>query len=226
VSVLSSLVATASPGVAAACVAGSYLLGTFPSAWLATRRRGVDPTAAGSGNPGATNVYRTAGRGAGVLTLVGDVLKGAGAAALGWAVGGHGLGVACGVAAVVGHVAPLMPGPGHTSRFHGRSGRGSGRRVLRGGKGVATVAGMALVLFPLAALVSAAAFGVVTTLSRTVSLGSIAAVAVLPAAAGALGAPGREVAALAGCAVIVIARHRAIIGRLWRGEEPHLGTAA
>lgn len=225
-SVLSPLVATASPGVAAACVAGSYLLGTFPSAWLATRRRGVDPTAAGSGNPGATNVYRTAGRGAGVLTLVGDVLKGAGAAALGWAVGGHGLGVACGVAAVVGHVAPLMPGPGHTSRFHGRSGRGSGRRVLRGGKGVATVAGMALVLFPLAALVSAAAFGVVTTLRRTVSLGSIAAVAVLPAAAGALGAPGREVAALAGCAVIVIARHRANIGRLWRGEEPHLGTAA
>jgi glycerol-3-phosphate acyltransferase PlsY len=217
VSVLSPLVATASPGVAAACVAGSYLLGTFPSAWLATRRRGVDPTAAGSGNPGATNVYRTAGRGAAVLTLVGDVLKGAGAAALGWAVGGHGLGVACGVAAVVGHVAPLTPGPG---------GRGSGRRVLRGGKGVATVAGMALVLFPLAALVSAAAFGVVTALSRTVSLGSIAAVAVLPAAAGALGAPGREVAALAGCAVIVIARHRANIGRLWRGEEPHLGTAA
>jgi acyl phosphate:glycerol-3-phosphate acyltransferase len=231
VSVLPPLVASASPAVAVACVAGSYLLGTFPSAWLATRRRGVDPTAAGSGNPGATNVYRTAGRGAGVLTLVGDVLKGAGAAALGWAVGGHGLGVACGVAAVVGHVAPLTPGPahgrsGHTSRPHGRSGRASGTRVLRGGKGVATVAGMAVVLFPLAALVSAAAFGVVTTLSRTVSLGSIAAVAVLPAAAGALGAPGREVAALAGCAVIVIARHRSNIGRLWRGEEPHLGTAA
>ena len=91
---------------------------------------------------------------------------------------------------------------------------------------MATVAGMALVLFPLAALVSAAAFGVVTALSRTVSLGSIAAVAVLPVAAGALGAPGREVAALAGCAVIVIARHRANIGRLWRGEEPQLGTAA
>jgi glycerol-3-phosphate acyltransferase PlsY len=196
-----------------ACVAGAYFLGTFPSAWLATRRRGVDPTGAGSGNPGATNVYRTVGRRAGVLTLLGDVIKGAAAAALGWAIGGHGLGVACGVAAVVGHVAPLTP-------------RGSGLRVLRGGKGVATVAGMALVLFPLAALVSAAAFGAVTAISRTVSLGSIAAVAVLPAAAGALGAPGREVAALAGCAVIVIARHRGNIGRLWRGEEPHLGTAA
>jgi acyl phosphate:glycerol-3-phosphate acyltransferase len=194
-----------------ACVAGAYLLGTFPSARLATRRRGVDPTAAGSGNPGATNVYRTAGRRAAVLTLAGDVIKGAGAAAVGWAIGGHGLGVACGVAAVVGHVAPLTPGQ---------------PRVLRGGKGVATVAGMALVLFPLAALVSAAAFGAVTAVSRTVSLGSIAAVAVLPAAAGALGAPGREVAALAGCAVIVIARHRGNIGRLWRGEEPHLGAAA
>jgi acyl phosphate:glycerol-3-phosphate acyltransferase len=203
---LSPLVATVTPGVAVACVAGAYLLGTFPSARLATRRRGVDPTAAGSGNPGATNVYRTAGRRAGVLTLAGDVIKGAGAAALGWAIGGHGLGVACGVAAVVGHVAPL--------------------RGLRGGKGVATFAGMALVLFPLAALVSAAAFGAVTAIGRTVSLGSIAAVAVLPAAAGALGAPGREVAALAGCAVIVIARHRGNIGRLWRGEEPHLGTAA
>jgi glycerol-3-phosphate acyltransferase PlsY len=211
----SPFVATASPGVAVACVAGAYLLGTFPSAWLATRRRGVDPTAAGSGNPGAANVYRTAGRRAGVLTLAGDVIKGAVAAALGWALGGHGLGVACGVAAVVGHAAPLTPGPGHT-----------GLRVLRGGKGVATVAGMALVLFPVPALVSAAAFGAVTAISRTVSLGSIAAVAVLPAAAGALGAPGREVAALVGCAVIVIARHRGNIGRLWRGEEPHLGTAA
>lgn len=225
-STLSPLLGTASPAVAAACVAGAYLLGTFPSAWLASRGRGVDPTAAGSGNPGATNVYRTAGRRAGVLTLVGDVAKGAAAAGLGWAVGGHGLGVACGVAAVVGHVAPLTPGPGHTARFHGRSGRGSGRRGFRGGKGVATGAGMALVLFPVAALLSAAAFVVVTGLSRTVSLGSMAAVAVLPAAAGALGAPGREVAALAGCAVVVIARHRANIGRLWRGDEPHLGTAA
>jgi glycerol-3-phosphate acyltransferase PlsY len=202
-----SPLATASPGVTSACVAGAYLLGTFPTAWLATRRRGVDPSAAGSGNPGATNVYRTTGRRAGVLTLVGDLVKGAAAAGLGWAVGGHGLAVACGVAAVVGHVAPLT-------------------RLSRGGKGVATCAGMAVVLFPLAALVSAAAFGVVTALSRTVSLGSMVAVAVLPAAAAALGAPGREVAALAGCAVVVIARHRANIGRLWRGEEPHLGTAA
>ena len=199
-----SLVATASAAVAVACVVGAYLLGTFPSALLASRGRGVDPTAAGSGNPGATNVYRTAGRRAGALTLGGDLVKGAAAGGLGWAVGGHGLGVACGVAAVIGHVAPV------TRRF-------------RGGKGVATGAGMALVLFPLAALLSAAAFAVVTGISRTVSLGSMAAVAALPAAAGALGAPGGEVAALGLCSVLVIARHRNNIERLWRGEEPRIG---
>jgi glycerol-3-phosphate acyltransferase PlsY len=207
VSVFPAVVASASLGVAAVCVVGSYLLGTFPTARLASRRRGVDPTVAGSRNPGATNVYRMAGRRAGVLTLLGDVMKGSAAAGLGWVVGGHGLGVACGVAAVLGHVAPLA-------------------RPSRGGKGVATVAGMALVLFPLAALVSATAFGVVTALTRTVSLGSIAAVVVLPVAAGVLGVPGWEVAALVMCAALVIARHRANIGRLWRGEEPHLGTAA
>ena len=201
------LAAASSVLAVAGCVAGAYLLGTFPSARLAARHEGVDPTAAGSGNPGATNVYRTAGRRAGALTLAGDLFKGAAAAGVGWAVGGHGLGVACGVAAVAGHVAPLT-------------------RRLQGGKGVATGAGMALVLFPLPALVSGAAFAVVTGLSRRVSLGSMAAVAVLPVAAGLLGAPGLEVAALAASAVLVIARHRANIGRLWRGEEPRFGTAA
>ena len=85
---------------------------------------------------------------------------------------------------------------------------------------------MALVLFPLG---RAGVGGGVRRGHRAhphVSLGSMAAVAVLPVAAGVLGAPGREVAALAGCAVVVIARHRANIGRLWRGEEPHLGAAA
>ena len=253
------LLAAAPPAVAGACVAGSYLLGTFPSARLAARHRGVDPTAAGSGNPGATNVYRTAGRRAGALTLAGDLFKGAAAAGVGWAVGGHGLGVACGVAAVVGHVAPIrwpvsdtgarlagqgrrwrrppprqgaypdssssLPATPLTRRYAHRI-RYRPPRPLQGGKGVATGAGMALVLFPLPALVSGAAFAAVTGLSRTVSLGSMAAVAVLPAAAGVLGAPGREVAALAACAVLVIARHRANIGRLWRGEEPRFGTAA
>ena len=185
-------------------VAAAYLLGTFPTATLVTRRRGVDPTRAGSGNPGATNVLRVAGRRAGAAALVGDVLKGAVPAAVGWAVGGHALGVACGVAAVVGHVLPV------TRRF-------------RGGKGVATAAGMAVVLFPAAAAVAIAGFAVAVALSRTASLGSVVAAVLLPVAATAFGAPGGEVAALAGCAALIVVRHRENIDRLLRGTERRLG---
>ncbi len=194
-----------SPGVAALWVLAAYLVGTFPTALLVTRRRGVDPTRVGSGNPGATNVLRTAGRRAGAVTLVGDVAKGALAAGVGWAVGGHGLGVACGVAAVVGHVLPV------TRRF-------------RGGKGVATGAGMALVLFPVSLAIAAVGFAIAAGMSRTASLGSIVGTALLPVAAGALGAPGREVAALAVCAALIIARHRANIVRLVHGDERQLGA--
>jgi acyl phosphate:glycerol-3-phosphate acyltransferase len=197
--------AAAAAGVAALLVAGAYLLGTFPSAALAARRRGVDPTRSGSGNPGATNVLRTAGRRAGVATLAGDVAKGAVAAGVGWVVGGHGLGAACGVAAVVGHVLPA------TRRF-------------RGGKGVATGAGMALVLYPAALGLAVLGFAVTTGASRTVSLGSIVAAVLLPVGAALVGAPGREIAALAVCATLVVARHRANIVRLARGDERRLGA--
>lgn len=193
-----------SPATTALVIAAAYLVGTFPSALLAARRRGVDPTRTGSGNPGATNVLRTAGKRAAVATLAGDVAKGAAAAGAGWAVGGHGLGVACGVAAVVGHVLPA------TRRF-------------QGGKGVATGVGMALVLFPLAAAVAGVVFAMVTAASRMVSLGSIAATLTLPAAAALLGAPVAEVAGLVACAALVVARHRDNIVRLVRGDERRLG---
>ena len=186
-------------------MAVGYLIGTFPTAVLATRRRGVDPTRAGSGNPGATNVLRTAGRRAGAATLVGDVAKGALAAGAGWAVGGHGLGVACGVAAVVGHTLPVTRG-------------------FRGGKGVATGAGVAAVLYPVALAASGLGFVVATALSRTVSLGSVVAAVLLPVAAAALGAPGREVAALGLCAALIVARHRGNLARILRGEERRLGA--
>jgi glycerol-3-phosphate acyltransferase PlsY len=199
------LAAAPPAGLAALLVAGAYLLGTFPSAALAARRRGVDPTRAGSGNPGATNVLRTAGRRAAVVTLAADVAKGALAAGVGWVVGGHGLGVACGVAAVVGHVLPV------TRRF-------------RGGKGVATGAGMTLVLYPLALGLACLGFAAATGVSRTVSLGSIVAAALLPVGAALVGAPGREVAALSACAVLVVARHRDNIVRLAHGEERRIGA--
>jgi glycerol-3-phosphate acyltransferase PlsY len=150
-------------------------------------------------------MLRTAGRRAGVATLAGDVAKGALAAGAGWAAGGHGLGVACGVAAVVGHVVPVTRG-------------------FRGGKGVATGAGMAMVLFPVAMAVAAAVFALVVGVSRTVSLASMAAVTALPVGAALLGAPGREVVALAGCAAVVVGAHHDNIVRLVHGVEPRLGS--
>jgi len=186
--------------VAVICVVVSYVLGMFPTALLVGRRTGVDPTSAGSGNPGATNVLRTAGRRAALLTLLGDGGKGALAAALGWAVGGHGLGVACGVAAVVGHIAPV------TRRF-------------RGGKGVATAAGMVLVLFPLVALVGAVAYGLAVAVTRVGSVGSLTAAVVVPVTAALTGVPGWELAGLVACEALVVLRHSGNIRRLVQGEE-------
>jgi acyl phosphate:glycerol-3-phosphate acyltransferase len=192
-----------STAFAVVAVIASYALGTFPSAQLAGRWRGVDPTAAGSRNPGATNVLRTAGREAAALTLAGDLGKGVVAAGLGWMIGGHGLGVACGLAAVLGHVAPVTRG-------------------LHGGKGVATLAGVAIVLFPLAAAVAAVVFLWVLALTRVVSAASLAAALWVPVAAALLGAPRPEVLALAVCAAVLVVRHRENLGRLRRGEEPRL----
>ena len=186
--------------VAVICVVVSYVLGMFPTALLVGRRTGVDPTTAGSGNPGATNVLRTAGRRAALLTLLGDGGKGALAAALGWAVGGHGLGVACGVAAVVGHIAPV------TRRF-------------RGGKGVATAAGMVLVLFPVVALVGAVAYGLAVAVTRVGSVGSLTAAVVVPVTAALTGVPGWELAGLVACEALVVLRHSGNIRRLVQGEE-------
>ena len=130
----------------------AYLLGTFPSAHLFAGRRGVDPTRAGSGNPGATNVYRTVGRRSGLYVLAADAGKGAIAAGLGWVAISRSWALFCWAAAVLGHVLPIT-------------------RRLRGGKGVATAGGGVCVLFPLVAVVELLLFVVAARLSRTASLG-------------------------------------------------------
>src|SRR5207249_3926010 len=108
----------------------AYFLGTFPAAQVVSQRAGRDPTREGSRNPGASNVYRLAGRRAGLAVFAGDLAKGLVAAGVGLAVGGRPLGMLCGAAAVLGHVFPVTRG-------------------FRGGRGVATAGGLALVLFPL-----------------------------------------------------------------------------
>ncbi len=184
-----------------ALVVPAYLLGTFPTALLVGRREGLDPTKEGSGNPGATNALRTMGRRAGALVLAGDLGKGVIATGGGWALAGRGVGVACGIAAVVGHCFPVT-------------------RRLRGGKGVATGAGMALVLLPLPFLALGVLFGGVVAATRVGALGSIAVAVGLPIAAALVGRPGTEVAALAACSALVVVRHKENLARLRRGEEP------
>jgi len=181
-------------------VVAGYLLGTFPTAILVGRREGRDPTREGSGNPGASNAFRTMGRRAGALVLLGDLCKGALAAGLGLATGNRAIAVACGLAAVVGHVLPVT-------------------RRLRGGKGVATAAGMALVLVPLPAVAMAAVWVVAAKVSRTASLASIAIAVGLPIAVALDGRPVGEVAAFAACGALVVVRHRSNIDRLRRGAE-------
>jgi glycerol-3-phosphate acyltransferase PlsY len=194
------VLASSSLPVAVLLVVAGYVVGMFPSAQLAGRWRGVDPTRSGSRNPGTTNVLRTAGRRAAVLTLVGDLAKGAVPSGVGWAVGGHGLGVACGVAAVVGHVAPV------TRRFHG-------------GKGVATGMGMVSVLFPVPALLAVTVFAVVFALGRIASAASLAGVATALVAVAATGDSLPELLALVFCLSLIVARHAENIQRLLHGEE-------
>ena len=185
-------------------VAVAYALGMLPSAQLVAGRSGVDPTAAGSRNPGATNVYRTAGRRAGLMVFFADAGKGALAAGLGLAVGDRSLGLACWAAATFGHVLPA------TRRF-------------RGGKGVATGGGGSLVLFPILGLFVAALFVVVARVSGKASLGSIVIAVALPAGVAATGRGWCEFLVAAGIAAMVLVRHEGNIRRLVSGEEQGFG---
>ena len=179
---------------------GAYGVGTFPTAQIVGRRLGRDPTREGSGNPGATNVYRTAGRRAGVLVGVVDVLKGAVPTAAGYLVDGRPLATVAWIAAVAGHVLPLT-------------------RRLRGGKGVATAAGGAAVLHPLVALALGVVFAVVARVSRRASLGSLAIALLLPVGVAIAGRPAWEIVAATALGALVLVRHGANLRRLLTGTE-------
>jgi acyl phosphate:glycerol-3-phosphate acyltransferase len=187
--------------VIAAALVLSYLAGSIPFGLLVVRATtGKDVRSVGSGNIGATNVARAAGRTAAFATLALDALKGFGPVLLaGRASSEPWLGAACGVAAVLGHCFPAW------LRF-------------RGGKGVATGLGVALALAPVAAVCGAAVWILFYKLLRISSLGSLAgaAVALLVAASTATRWP---VAGLFAIACIVVVRHRPNLDRLLRHEE-------
>lgn len=182
----------------------SYVLGGFPTAQLIARRRGHDPTREGSGNPGASNVYRVAGRRAGLWVLLGDLAKGALPAAVGLAAGGRSLGIAAGIAAMVGHVAPVQ-------------------RSFRGGKGVATLGGACIVLFPGVSAALVAVWAAVMRTTRIAALGSLAMALLLPVGVAVSGRGSDEVLAMAAASAVVVVRHRSNIVRLARGSEQAVG---
>ena len=131
--------------------------------WLPLLLRGVDIRTLGSGNPGATNVWRTLGFKFGIAVALLDIAKGAAAALLGLWLGGDLVGVLAGVAAMIGHWRPLFLG------------------FARGGKIVATTGGVALALAPLAALSAAAVWLAIFFLTRYASVASIFAADLAPA---------------------------------------------
>lgn len=188
---------------AVAVVVAAYLLGTFPTAQLVGRRMGFDPTMSGSGNPGASNTTRIGGAKAGALVLIGDAGKGIVSAGAGYAVDGRTLAWIAGAAAVGGHILPVT-------------------RRLRGGKGVATGAGVGLVCAPLAFLVCGVLFAVIAKVLDMAAPASIAVAALMPVGVWMLGQSGVEIAVAAAMGSAIIIRHATNIRRLIDGTESNV----
>ncbi len=192
-----------------------YLAGSLPFAYWAGRLlKGVDLRTVGSGNLGATNVYRTLGAGPAVVVLLLDALKGGLPAALLPAVllpadAGRdvmlGAGLAYGVAAIAGHAKPVF------LLFQG------------GGKGVATAAGVFAALAPGALASAVVLFALVTGATRYVSLGSITAALALPLFVWLDQGASPVLWVSAAVALFIVWTHRANIARLRAGTESKLG---
>ena len=178
----------------------AYLIGMFPTARLVARRIGRDPTCEGSGNPGASNMYRIGGRLAGLVVLAGDMAKGAAPTLLALLLWGRPAALAAWLGAVVGHVWPVA------SRF-------------RGGKGVATAGGGAWVLDPVASAACLGVFIVIIVITHVAALGSLSLALTYPAGVLISGWPVSEVAMVVVVMAIMILRHRSNISRLLRGTE-------
>lgn len=182
-----------------------YLAGSIPFAFLVARCRGVDLRRTGSGNVGATNVLRTSGATLGVTAMVLDAIKGALAVLIAQRLTeGPATPVAAGLAAIIGHIYPVW------LRF-------------RGGKGVATAAGMFGVLTPVALAIAAGVFVVAVLVTRYISVGSVAAALTLATAAVIDDPPTAVVAGAVVAALVIVHRHRGNLARLAAGTERRIG---
>ena len=192
----------------------AYLLGAVPNGFLIAKAKGIDIRKVGSGNIGATNAFRILGKTAGAAVLLADGLKGFAACAwlcdvlLPWLnvprpdIELHR--IVAGVAVVLGH--------NYTCWLY-----------FKGGKGIATSAGVLVALMPTALLIILGVWIVVFALSRYVSLASILASAALPFAGWLVGESRTIITVTAGLAALAIYKHKANIKRLLNGTENRIG---
>jgi glycerol-3-phosphate acyltransferase PlsY len=182
----------------------AYLLGSIPVGVILGRIKGVDPRKTGSGNIGATNVMRAAGKKLGVVTLILDAAKGFLPVVLATVLGVHVYVIALvGLAAFLGHVFPVF------LRF-------------KGGKGVATALGVYLAVSPVTILGAFVVFVIVAAIWRYVSLASMIGAMAVPIGLYLIGAPGAFVIMAVLITLVVILRHKDNITRLAKGTESKL----
>jgi glycerol-3-phosphate acyltransferase PlsY len=188
--------------VEALIVLGGYLLGSAPFGyWTVRLLRGEDIRTQGSGNIGATNVWRVHGRTLGIPVILLDVAKGLAPALVGLKVSGELTGVLAGAAAMAGHWRPLY------------------LRFAKGGKTVATAGGVAFALVPLAAACAAATWILVFLVGRYASVASIVAALLLPLYVWVFGGDWPVLAFGGAAAAAVVVLHRANLRRLLHGTE-------
>jgi glycerol-3-phosphate acyltransferase PlsY len=194
-----------------AALVGGYLVGSLSFAVIVSRVLGLaDPRSYGSGNPGATNVLRSGNKAAALLTLASDALKGflPVLAVLVWGprVGlGETAAAFTGLAAFIGHVWPVF-------------------FAFRGGKGVATAAGVLMAVNPSLGLATLASFAVVVAFSRYVSLASIVAALFAPFYQALIWGLQPALLAIAAMSLLLVWRHAANIRKLLAGTENKLGA--
>jgi glycerol-3-phosphate acyltransferase PlsY len=195
-----------------------YLLGSIPTGFLVAKARGIDIRTVGSGNIGATNVVRSLGKSAGVFVFLADALKGWLAVVAVSAVVSSGLKlpndpatqewlrICAGFSAILGH--------NYTCWLY-----------FKGGKGVATSAGVLLALMPWGLVIIFGIWVVVVGATRFVSLASICAASALPLAAWVNRESPRMVLVTTAMAALAVFKHRANIKRLLNGTENRMGRS-
>jgi glycerol-3-phosphate acyltransferase PlsY len=195
----------------------SYLLGSIPTGYLVAKAKGVDIRSVGSGNIGATNVFRILGKGAGIFVLTADALKGA-------------------LAVLV--VAPVIWGEPpchcHDHELVQAQGFAGISAILghnytcwlrfKGGKGIATTAGVFAALAPGALGIALSAWLVVFAASRYVSLASIVAAVALPLAVWLMGNGALLIGVSTALGALAIYKHKANLQRLLAGTESRIGA--